>query len=337
MKYQPPIGGDSNDPYVDGDPATGTPGSPVPAAAIEHPQREIVNVITAAGLTPDEDTFNQLQQAIALQISDANLLDGLNASSFLRADTNDTYTGLLYGARNDDEQLRLGQGVNWNPYISFYNQSTRVAYVQGRNDRLRLVADTTSNKVLDLRMDGVLQWTGHTVWHKGNDGSGSGLDADLLDGQDGKIYAPPGAVIGFAANTAPDGWIECHGGQLPRTTYSELFAVIRTTFGAGDGSTTFNLPDFRGEFLRGWDNGRGIDSGRTFGSGQQDEFKTHRHHSVDNARNDVAVRWGHDQGDFGSHYVSSNDFGYIYDAVTSYSGGSETRPRNKAIMYCIKY
>ncbi|MDA8258386.1 MAG: hypothetical protein M0Z99_22615 [Betaproteobacteria bacterium] len=64
MKYTPPIGGAANDPYVDANPATGVEGSPVPAAAIEHPQREIANVITGAGLTPDVGDLNQLYQAI---------------------------------------------------------------------------------------------------------------------------------------------------------------------------------------------------------------------------------------------------------------------------------
>lgn len=64
MKYTPPIGGAANDPYVDANPATGVEGSPVPAAAIEHPQREIANVIASAGLTPDVGDQTQLYQAI---------------------------------------------------------------------------------------------------------------------------------------------------------------------------------------------------------------------------------------------------------------------------------
>lgn len=64
MLYNPPIGGASNDPYVDANPAGGVQGSPVPAAAIEHPMREIINVITAAGLTPNAADLTQLKQAI---------------------------------------------------------------------------------------------------------------------------------------------------------------------------------------------------------------------------------------------------------------------------------
>ncbi|AXP07711.1 putative tail-fiber protein [Sinorhizobium phage phiM6] len=89
--------------------------------------------------------------------------------------------------------------------------------------------------------------------------------------------APTGTVIMHAANTAPTGYLECSGAAVSRTTYSDLFAVIGTVFGAGDGSTTFNLPNLRGEFVRGWDNGRGIDTGRVFGSAQAANISSHTH------------------------------------------------------------
>lgn len=69
----------------------------------------------------------------------------------------------------------------------------------------------------------------------------------------GATYAdnPLGTILSFGGTTAPDGWELCHGQLLSRTEYADLFAVIGTNFGAGDGSTTFKLPDLRGEFLRG--------------------------------------------------------------------------------------
>lgn len=78
----------------------------------------------------------------------------------------------------------------------------------------------------------------------------------------------PGAVAFFARSTAPVGYLKANGAAVSRTAYSALFASVGTTFGAGDGATTFNLPDLRGEFLRGWDDGRGVDTGRVFGSAQ---------------------------------------------------------------------
>lgn len=63
---------------------------------------------------------------------------------------------------------------------------------------------------------------------------------------------PPGTIIAYAANLAPSGFFVCDGTAVSRTIYSQLFAAIGTTYGAGDGSTTFNLPDFRAKFLRGY-------------------------------------------------------------------------------------
>lgn len=79
---------------------------------------------------------------------------------------------------------------------------------------------------------------------------------------------PAGSVIYVAKSAAPTGYLKANGAAVSRTTYAALFAAIGTAFGVGDGSTTFNLPDLRGEFMRGWDDGRGVDSGRTLGSAQ---------------------------------------------------------------------
>lgn len=65
--------------------------------------------------------------------------------------------------------------------------------------------------------------------------------------------APAGAIMAYAANSAPTGWLLCDGSAVSRTTYAALFSVISTTWGIGDGSTTFNVPDLRGQFLRGYD------------------------------------------------------------------------------------
>ena len=69
----------------------------------------------------------------------------------------------------------------------------------------------------------------------------------------GTLFAdcPVGVINPYGGATAPDGWLLCHGQALSRTEYADLFAVIGTSFGSGDGSTTFNVPDLRGEFLRG--------------------------------------------------------------------------------------
>ena len=92
-----------------------------------------------------------------------------------------------------------------------------------------------------------------------------------------KPVIPPGVVESYAGATAPEGWLICDGSAVSRTTYKELFDVLGTTYGAGDGSTTFELPDCRGEFVRGLDGGRGVDSGRTLGSAQGFQLGQHNH------------------------------------------------------------
>ena len=139
---------------------------------------------------------------------------------------------------------------------------------------------------------------------------------------------PTGTVIWFAANSPPTGFLKANGAAVSRTTYAALFAVIGTTFGAGDGSTTFNLPDTRGEFIRGWDDSRGVDSGRAIGTAQADDLKSHAHAIQVNPTPTLASGSAGQQMQAGS--------GTTANAITS-TGGAETRPRNIAFLACIKY
>ncbi|MFJ3074479.1 phage tail protein [Pseudomonas sp. NPDC087029] len=79
----------------------------------------------------------------------------------------------------------------------------------------------------------------------------------------------PGDIKYTAANSVPVGWLKADGSLVSRTEYTALFTAIGTTYGEGDGLSTFKLPDLRGEFIRGHDGGRGVDEGRVFGSGQK--------------------------------------------------------------------
>lgn len=81
---------------------------------------------------------------------------------------------------------------------------------------------------------------------------------------------PSGAVIGYAGSTSPDGWLLCDGSAVSRTTYADLYTSIGTTFGIGDGSTTFNLPDTRGRTGIGAGTGSGL-SARTLGTSLGEE------------------------------------------------------------------
>lgn len=151
---------------------------------------------------------------------------------------------------------------------------------------------------------------------------------------------PVGTVIWHAANTAPSGYLKANGALVSRTTYAALFAAIGTTFGAGDGSTTFALPDLRGEFVRGWDDGRGVDSGRVFGSAQAGDIAGHNHLAGVSFQNtSVAVYASSTSGLPGSatRSLAETAGAGANQATTSTTGGTETRPRNIALLACIKF
>lgn len=167
------------------------------------------------------------------------------------------------------------------------------------------------------------------------------VDANL------KVYTPTGSVAMYPVATIPTGWLKANGAAISRTTYSALFAAIGTTYGAGDGSTTFNLPDLRGEFIRGFDDGRGVDSGRVFGSLQYDQMQR-----ITGIQDLTAARFvggtsagALSQQSVGSSGASSTSAGtrIIFDSAnspnarTSETTGGETRPRNVALLACIKY
>jgi microcystin-dependent protein len=146
---------------------------------------------------------------------------------------------------------------------------------------------------------------------------------------------PAGAVQHFARNTAPDGWLKANGAVISRSTYADLFDAIGTTFGVGDGSTTFNLPDLRGEFIRGWDDGRAVDTGRAFGSAQGQEIQSHTHTATGAGFTASGLQFSG-----GSGYVALRYGGTAADTAggnINSTGGSETRPRNVALLVCIKY
>lgn len=142
---------------------------------------------------------------------------------------------------------------------------------------------------------------------------------------------PAGAVQFFATSTAPTGWLKANGAAVSRTTYATLFAAIGTVFGIGDGSTTFNLPDLRGEFVRGFDDGKGTDSGRVFGSSQAGQMPSHTH--TQEISNSTAGGTNRGPGSTGAFLQ--------YSGTTTAAGGtengSENRPRNIALLACIKY
>jgi hypothetical protein len=169
------------------------------------------------------------------------------------------------------------------------------------------------------------------------------VGASQLASESIQALAPTGVVSAFAGTTPPAGWMMCDGTSNSRTAKAVLVAVIGTSHGAGDGSSTFNLPDYRGRFLRGVDEGTGrapeavtrtpmsvggnaVDA---VGTTQEDQFKSHSHSPGLIA--DLAVASG------GSTLLR-NIWKYSAGEIdqTHPSGGTETRPKNATVHFIIK-
>jgi microcystin-dependent protein len=205
------------------------------------------------------------------------------------------------------------------------------------------------------------------------------------------IFIPAGAVMPFAMNGAPAGWLAANGDAVSRSTYANLFAAISTTHGAGNGSTTFNLPDLRGIFVRG--SGSQTISGttynKTFAAKEGDAYKSHNHggttgtgttgiesqgHTHSGTTNGESQEHGHSvnsvittglngssanislggggyridnpsttfNGNDHTHSfttggISANHTHGVPSLSISADGGTETRPANIALLYCIKF
>jgi microcystin-dependent protein len=128
--------------------------------------------------------------------------------------------------------------------------------------------------------------------------------------------------------------LECNGAIVRKADYADLYSVIKDTYTNVLSGDHFRLPDLRGEFVRGWDNGRNINPGRVFGSNEDGMFESHAHEQTGNSlSNSGASDIYFDTGD-GSQSPNINSSG---GGVTiSNTGGAETRPRNVALLPCIK-
>ena len=231
--------------------------------------------------------------------------------------------------------------------------------VMGGTGALKLPSGTTAQR--PTAATGQIRFNNATTSFEGYNGSAWG---ELANG------VPIGSVFNLATTTVPTGFLECNGAAVSRSTYASLFAAISTTWGSGDGSSTFNLPDLRGQFVRGWDNSAGVDSGRSFASSQSDQNKSHNHtasvtdsghfHHSFRSGNAGELRTssnltssnfpssGTGAGNLNEAYnitaqSSESDVGKTSDETTGISvsnandGGNEVRVKNYALMYVIKF
>jgi len=227
--------------------------------------------------------------------------------------------------------------------------------VMGGTGALKLPSGTTIQR--PTAATGQIRFNSSTTSFEGYNGSAWG---ELANG------VPVGSVFNLATTTVPTGFLECNGAAVSRSTYASLFATISTTWGSGDGSSTFNLPDLRGQFVRGWDNSAGVDSGRSFASSQSDQNKSHNHSITDSGHFHHAFRSGNagerqhnsnlSSTNFPSSGTGAGNLNEAYNIVAQSSesdvgktstettgitisndGGTEVRVKNYALMYVIKF
>lgn len=177
-----------------------------------------------------------------------------------------------------------------------------------------------------------------------------GVDGYVLTASSGvpswaaQVTLPPGMIVPYAGTAAPSGWLSCNGSAVSRTTYAALFAAIGTTYGAGDGSTTFNLPNTQGVFLRG--SGSQIIGGVTYsgaqGTTQGDQIQGHKHNASDGSNWVGSAFNGSVVSGYSASVTTPTDkqmqtSSPITDGVNGTPRtGSETRPANISVLYIIK-
>ena len=270
-----------------GNPATGEQGTRVTDTwlndmqdRVRDVQAESHYVLLKAGFTPRAETQTQLYQAIVKIIDDNRKSASTTQKGEVRL-TSDTgldseELGLTAKAGKKLAQMIAVVQLALNNYIPLNKRSSVVNSNDENNVATSKAVKTAYDKGVEAKSVADAAQTSATQ-------AKSSADAAQRTANDANNNANTrqlkselvGEVAFFARSTPPSGWLKANGAAVSRTTYAALFAAIGTTFGAGDGRSTFNLPDLRGEFIRGVDDGRNVDSGRGLGTAQGDAIKTH--------------------------------------------------------------
>ena len=234
------------------------------------------------------------------------------------------------------------------PSAGTLTNCTGLPLSSGVTGQLPLANGGTGANLVDPNADRILFWddsAGASTWLTIGDGlviSGTTLANRRV-----------GEIIAWPTSTAPSGTLQCDGSAVSRTTYADLFAVISDDYGAGDGSTTFNLPDYRGEFLRGWADGSTNDPDRASRTNRGDgvtgdNVGTKQSFALQNMTGTVSG--GQEtlsgtgvflNGSAGANQRPSNGTSSTravdFDASNVAQTSTETRPRNVYVQFCIVY
>ncbi|WP_236381929.1 phage tail protein [Pseudomonas marginalis] len=199
----------------------------------------------------------------------------------------------------------------------------------GKEFYIRSIFETSNAAIVTLLIDDtVVKATRAWVMDYLGKGTYSKAEIETLIAQSSAL--PVGSMVAFPVDKVPVGFLEIDGSVKSVAAYPDLAKFLGAAFNKGDeGAGNFRLPESRGEFLRGWDHGRGVDAGRSVGSFQTDVFKTHTHEYD-------TMQGGGTANSVSDTIAAQNDATSQTGRITGAAGGSETRPRNIAVMWCIK-
>lgn len=297
---------------------------------IENP----ISVNTGDILTVDEygnwlaaSIFSVIPKATTLVPGVITVGEGLSADTFGKVD-------VKIATSTDIGGVILGDGLSANPttgkidVVASFSQIATPSTLGGVKVGAGLSAQ--NDGTLDLKEASSTELGGIVL--------GNGLFKDPNTGKvnvaGGGGSVPSGAIMMFPSATIPTGWVACNGQELDNTiiTNLPLYGVIGYTYG-GTGNK-FNVPDLRGYFVRGWDdrttNRVDPQTDRAVGSTQEDEIKSHNHSIATNTGGNQRI-----PNQLQSYFSAQGDEAYNSGFITN-TGGSETRPKNIALVYCIK-
>ena len=265
--------------------------------------------------------------------------------NLVTANTNSTAV-YIEGVRLRNNQFSINTATRFTLTQS-YPAGSRVTIVQNEPNGTLGQASTESAGIVELATNAETQ--------AGTDATRAVTPAGLASAA--SLFVPPGAVMPFAMAVAPSGWLASNGAVVSRTTYAALFSAIGTLYGAGDGSTTFALPDLRGYFVRGsGTNADGTASG-TFGAKQADTTGPHTHSGTTGNDSPDHTHGYYDRFTSGGFNQTAGSGSPQYSQTEnrntggasarhqhsfstssqSPAGTTETRPKNIAMLYCIKF
>jgi len=297
--------------FTEGNPVTGEKATDVRASWLNMVQEEIRSVVVAGGLTPSKTTYNQVLTAIEKLIE-------TGAYNYAA----DTGSGNSYV-------------IAMAPVLLAQVPGMPVWFAPGSDNTGASTITVNALAAADIKYRGAALLPGRLRANAPACIMWTGTYFELLT-----PCQPAGQILWHAGTTAPAGAIKLNGAAISRTTYASLWACAQAAssvvseatwtagssgcFSVGDGATTFRVPDLRGEFLRGLDDGRGVDAARVLGVRQSQDVQPHTHPINYGEAGSITAGFG--------LYDTSSGIANI-----GASTGAETRPRNIAYLACITY